>query len=496
MHRQCNRNGNLFVTSHEWSWVACALCDDCCVVFCKRPGVRTEVRYERVGVLGTMRPFRQNLRLPCFRSFSLVTYVLVCLFGLGSWVAINGVWAESAILVYTQPECADVTSILAVVVQLGNVGPLVYFLSKVLWQKLHFKQLCLEIVTVVLLLSLGAVACALLSYFWASTTTVLGSEHSVALFVFLFVFSLVDCTSSVVFVPFMKHLPAVYLSALYIGEGLSGVMPSLLGLGQGAVNSSVACTPGVGLEDLDYLGVNYGPSTFFLVLMAIMVVSGGAFISILVLPMTRKEVCATSPPNMTINSRGASQSSISQSPSPTSTSHGNGVDESDTSDTAPLVEDKKDDNEKREEIKPHLGSDQVFPVRMRQLRFDPRSSANPPVSIVRQLMAIVWTHRTILACIFLISFITNGSLTSISVFALSKYSNLSFLLAVELGLLANPIAALVFALYPKRFRLLTVVLTALIAILAVYVLALALSPSAFLEGLLGEIIIVSLNKVL
>ena len=443
-----------------------------------------------------MRRSRQSVRLP-FRSISLITYVLVCLFGLGSWVAINGVWAESAILVYTQPECAAVTSILAVVVQLGNAGPLVYFLSKFLWHKLHFKLLSLEIVTVIVLLSLGAVACALLSLFWDNTTTVLGSEHSVALFGLLFVLSLVDCTSSVVFVPFMKHLPAVYLSALYIGEGLSGVLPSLLGLGQGAVNSSVTCNPGVGLQDLDYLGVNYNPDIFFIALMAIMVVSGVAFISLLVLPMSRKEMRAVCSSDLSINASRVSQSSSPQTPSATpQTSIANGEDETRTADSAPLVAGQEEDGDgiKEEEVEPHPNRDRVSSaeVRVRQFRFDPRSSHGPTDSVVRQLMEVVWTHKTILTCIFLICFITNGSLSSISVFAFGKYSNLTFLLAVELGLLASPVAALVFAFYPKHFRLLTSVLTALIAILAIYVLMLALSPSTFLAGLPGEILIVSL----
>lgn len=444
-----------------------------------------------------LRPCLQKVYIR-FRSFSLVTYLLVCLFGLGSWVAINGVWAETAILVHTQPECADITSILTVVVQLGNVGPLVYLVSKVLWHRFQLKQLHLEVMTVLLLVSLAAVACGLLSLFWASTTTVLGSEHSMALFVLFFVLSLADCTSSVVFVPFMKHLPAIYLSALYIGEGLSGVLPSLLALGQGAVNQCVSCTPGVGLQDFGQLGINYNPSVFFLALVAMMVMSGAAFISILLCPVSRKEMAATHASRLIINASSVSQSSSSsQSPSPsTPSASGDTVDKTCTSDHVPLVGEQGEAEDVEEKVQSHPKRDQVDPttVRVRPFLLDPSSSNSSTASVARQLVVVVWTHRTILTCVCLTSFITNGALSSISAFALLKYSNLSFLLAVELGLLANPIAAFVFALRPVKFQLLTAVLTAATSILSVYMLVVALSPSPFLDGLLGEIVIVSITS--
>jgi riboflavin transporter 2 len=43
----------------------------------------------------------------------------------------------------------------------------------------------------------------LLASFWDVTSEVLGSNHSTALFVLVFFLSLVDCTSSVLFLPFM-----------------------------------------------------------------------------------------------------------------------------------------------------------------------------------------------------------------------------------------------------------------------------------------------------
>jgi len=73
-----------------------------------------------------------------------------------------------------------------------------------------------------------------LAFFWDSTAYVGGEEHSVGLFTLLFFLSLVDCTSSVLFVPFMASFKPAYLNSYLIGEGLSGFVPAIAALIQGA----------------------------------------------------------------------------------------------------------------------------------------------------------------------------------------------------------------------------------------------------------------------
>ena len=53
------------------------------------------------------------------------------------------------------------------------------------------------------LLTIGTLASLLLALFWHETTVVGGTEHSTALFVLVFFLATVDCTSSVLFMPFM-----------------------------------------------------------------------------------------------------------------------------------------------------------------------------------------------------------------------------------------------------------------------------------------------------
>jgi riboflavin transporter 2 len=50
---------------------------------------------------------------------------------------------------------------------------------------------------------IGVSASLLLVVFWDETTVIGGDTHSTALFVLVFFLSLVDCTSSVLFLPFM-----------------------------------------------------------------------------------------------------------------------------------------------------------------------------------------------------------------------------------------------------------------------------------------------------
>lgn len=160
---------------------------------------------------------------------ALLTHLLVCVFGMGSWVAINGLWVELPLLVTELPEGWYLPSYLTVVIQLANVGPLLVTLLH------HFRPGCLSEVPVVFaVLVVGTVACVLFAFLWNVTSWVLGGHHSVAFIILTFLLALVDCTSSVTFLPFMSRLPTYYLTTFFVGEGLSGLLPALVALAQGS----------------------------------------------------------------------------------------------------------------------------------------------------------------------------------------------------------------------------------------------------------------------
>ena len=405
---------------------------------------------------------------------SLVTYFLFCIFGIGSWIAINGIWAEISILVLTLPECAKLPAILVVVIQVANVGPLAYTIVKYLFRRFDFKQIHLEVCTVILLVVLGITSCILLALLWSETAEVFGSDHSVALIVLAFCLSLVDCTSSVVFIPFMKHFPSEYISGLYIGEGLSGVFPSIVALSQGFVKNSINCTGSY--SSIDTLGIYFSPSVYFVFLSVMMGLCGLAFLAINTLPMVRKHMIPYQAHSYdTLQQEGTTREWDRQ---------GSKEDEKSFSDTQ--VDSLRENTPSAEPLVMQRGS-----ILCRNRPAD--STVEPSCYQLRNVLHILQSNFIILFCLSLLSFLTNGSLIAISAYAFIPYGNEIYHTAVNLGLLATPIAAFVFVLVSRKSKLLTVVLTIVACLLGIYVLVAALlSPNPpLVDSVAGKILIVS-----
>ncbi|XP_037353459.1 solute carrier family 52, riboflavin transporter, member 3 [Talpa occidentalis] len=228
---------------------------------------------------------------------ALLIHLLVCTFGMGSWVAINGLWVELPLLVTELPEGWYLPSYLTVVIQLANIGPLLVTLLH------HFQPGCLSEVPIIFaVLGVGIIACALFAFLWNVTSWVLGNQHSIVFLVLTFFLALVDCTSSVTFLPFMSRLSNHYLITFFVGEGLSGLLPALVALAQGSglttcvnvtepsnsTSSPEATRKTNTLQGVNntfepallgtlpamesrYLPANFSPTVFFLLLAAMMV---------------------------------------------------------------------------------------------------------------------------------------------------------------------------------------------------------------------------------
>ncbi|XP_022252428.1 solute carrier family 52, riboflavin transporter, member 3-B-like isoform X2 [Limulus polyphemus] len=230
-----------------------------------------------------------NLSLSC-----IFVKTLTVLFGIGSWIAINGLWVELPLLVQDLPEKWNLASYLAVIIQIANIGPISYSIARTLCGRKS-----LEISTVHFMMTIGVVACLLLGFFWSKTLYFGGANHSIMLLVLVFFLSLVDCTSSVVFLPFMAHFKEQYLTPFLIGEGMSGFLPSLVALGQG-VGGNPECRNvsfnNTNFENMTYKMVpyrtppNFPPEDFFFFLMGMMIVSWAAFTLLNVLPVAKNEM--------------------------------------------------------------------------------------------------------------------------------------------------------------------------------------------------------------
>lgn len=173
----------------------------------------------------------------CRTDSKLLVHLLVLFFGAGAWVAVNGIWVELPIIVDQLPESWNLPSYLTVITQAGNVGPIIVTLMQIFCKKkLDEKKWIYSI------LLIGTLSCFLLCFVWDKTVDFASQSHSVPLFVLWFFISFVDCTSSVTFLPFMKIFPTVFLTTYFIGEGLSGFLPSIFALIQGASKTNCVNT--------------------------------------------------------------------------------------------------------------------------------------------------------------------------------------------------------------------------------------------------------------
>lgn len=168
-----------------------------------------------------------------------VVYVLVIVFAMASWIDINGVWVELPLLVPRLPEGWGLPSYMAVLIQLANIGPLLVTLYNYFSPRNQGSGHC-DVPISYLIIGVGIVSCLLMALFWDRTSMVFGQNHSTALLCLCFFLAFVDCTSSVVFLPFMALFKPEYMTAFFIGEGFSGLVPSIAALVQG-VGGNPSC---------------------------------------------------------------------------------------------------------------------------------------------------------------------------------------------------------------------------------------------------------------
>jgi len=126
-----------------------------------------------------------------------------------------------------------------VLIQLANIGPLLVTLYNYFSPRNQASGHC-DVPISYLIIAVGIVSCLLMALFWDQTSNLFGQTHSTALLFLCFFLAFVDCTSSVVFLPFMALFKPEYMTAFFIGEGFSGLVPSLAALVQG-VGGNPSC---------------------------------------------------------------------------------------------------------------------------------------------------------------------------------------------------------------------------------------------------------------
>ncbi|KAL5283314.1 SLC52A3 family protein [Megaselia abdita] len=211
-----------------------------------------------------------------FKERSITVDFLSILFGIAAWIGINSLFIELPLLVEKAPEGWNLPSYLTIMVQLANVGPLFYTLAqKYLKRKLDDAHI------IYVVLAIGTVSSILVAFLYDKTAYIGGEEHSVALFVLVFFLAVNCCTSSVLFMPYMGRFKEIYLISYLTGEGLSGLVPSVVALIQG-VGGKTECVP-LEIENGTSILTPYtspplfGSQAFFIFVFVVMFCSSVAF---------------------------------------------------------------------------------------------------------------------------------------------------------------------------------------------------------------------------
>lgn len=229
--------------------------------------------HESGEMAGTDKPIHLQELQRCNLKPSLIVHALVMLFGTSAWIGVNGIFIQLPLLVNSSPESWKLATYLVIAVQAANIAPLVYSLLR--------KSSCNTSESHCILGSLGfaSFVMGLLAFLYDKTSNIAGEEHSTALILLTFCTAAVSCTSSVLFMPYLRNFKECYLFSYFIGEGLSGVVPSVVALIQG-INESPPCNNSTNSSLVPSIAslARFTPKDYFLFLFTCLILSTIAFL--------------------------------------------------------------------------------------------------------------------------------------------------------------------------------------------------------------------------
>jgi len=393
-------------------------------------------------------------------------YIAVMLFAMSTWIAIGGIWVEMPLLVNTLPESWNLPSYLVIIIQCANLGPATY----AIWDKMRRRKpnnerqqqqqqqharIDTEVVVSLIILFTTILSMLLLSLFWDRTAMIASENRSVALLILVFLASLSCCTSSVVFLPYMARFRSVYISAFYLGMGLSGLVPGLLGLVQVAelqpqcrnepdINDTVTNT----VLNVTIIGVvhyssrRFSVSAFFVLITVLLCVSAAAFCCLNFAQKCRGEMTASD-----------DLAEIASAIRPTELT----------------------DLESRE----YPGNDVI----------QSENIVTDRTHVIRQRRRFL----SLLVTIFIISALWNGVMPSTQSYTCLPYGNIVYKLSVSMSSIVSPLAALPDMVAPTSSLPLINGLSMVASVIGSFRLFLAAqSPHPILQGsVVGQVIVVS-----
>lgn len=226
-----------------------------------------------------------GLKSNAHQKRNLFVDALALLFGMSSWLGVTSSYLQLPLIVSTIPEGWSMPAYMTVVVQSSNIISFAYvFYQKYSPKKLNDGHL------IYFTMAMGCITAMGMAFFYQSTMTINGNEHSVAYLIFVFLFATVGTVSSVLFLPFMGRFRECYLVSYMCGQGMNGLFTSILTLIQGI--GVPECITNNGTTTKYIPPARFGTQTFFILVFALLLISTIAFILLNNLDVCKKELAA------------------------------------------------------------------------------------------------------------------------------------------------------------------------------------------------------------
>ena len=171
---------------------------------------------------------KRTLLSSATHGISWPAYILLCIFFMSYWMATDSFISELPVIIQSAPERHDLPAYFAVIGIFSIIGPSCYvFCRKITrWRPRAW------VMPLMILMTLGVIQ-ILVASTWNVTTTVSGSEKSILLLVWAMLGYITDATATVQYPVFMEAFQSQYVSSLYIGDAMYGLVAACLGMVQG-----------------------------------------------------------------------------------------------------------------------------------------------------------------------------------------------------------------------------------------------------------------------
>lgn len=227
-------------------------------------------------------------KMDSYRERNIVVDLLVMTFGISAWVGVTGIFLQLPQIVQTAPEGWNLPSYIVILAQSGNIASFIYIIY-VKWSTAKIDDAYFIYIT----LGIGCLAAILMALFYRNTNVIDGQERSIPLFIFTGMFAIVGCMSSVLFMPFMGRFRGIYLVTYMLGQGLNGLLSSLLSLVQGVGSPNCLMDNQTDTATVVYTEAFFPPNIYFLFVFCIFILSILAFLLLNKMEICKKESAIT-----------------------------------------------------------------------------------------------------------------------------------------------------------------------------------------------------------